>query len=329
MNTSIETTATANVNRANEWQPRPELIEAMRQIATIAEGDETAVISDREITFQNRAQRTTITAEKVDLETVDGLWISERLRIRTPLDAFEDYGDEHLAIVNTFATTGAIVRDAERGDAIVSTLPVFDVDTEALADLYTPVVANAALLHLIGPLAAASIISGGEDEFGPEELALPAWDQPSFWGADDFEYAKDRQRRQGFYCNASPSGLTSEFPWEAGACSAMVGDCTSLLQVRADMPHPLAGNGLYYRLDLPVNFTAEEARCCAGELNRFETEGVDTPPFFGAWCCSSASGALSFVGFWPNLMYRFGTAANIAFWCSARSRIARQVIGNG
>ena len=156
----------------------------MRQIATIAEGDETAVITDREITFQNRAMRTTITAEKVDLETVDGLWISERIRIRTPLEVFEHYSDEHLAVVNMFATTGAIVRDAEGGDAIVSTLPVFDVDTEALADLYTPVVARAALLHLVGPLAAAHCISG--ETIGPATLALPAWDQPSFWGDDDF-----------------------------------------------------------------------------------------------------------------------------------------------
>jgi hypothetical protein len=63
-------------------------------------------------------------------------------------------------------------------------------------------------------------------------------------------------------------------------------------------------------------------------LNRFEADGIDTPPFFGAWCCNSESGTLSFVGFCPNLMYQFGTVANIAFWCFARSRIARQVIGN-
>ena len=224
-----------------------------------------------------------------------------------------------------FATTGALVRDPEGGDAIVSTLPVFDVDTEALADLYTPVVARAALLHLVGPLAAAHCNS---EDVGPATLALPAWDQPSFWGDDDFRYAKDRLRQQGFYSNADATGLTVEFPWEVGACSAMVGDCTSLLQVRADMPHPLAGNGLYYRLDLPVDVTEEEAMRCAVELNRFETEGVDTPPFFGAWCYNSKINTPSFVGFWPNLMYQFGTVANIAFWCGSRSRIARQVIGN-
>jgi hypothetical protein len=325
MNTSFETTATVSARYASDWQPRPELVAAMRQIATIAEGDETAVITDQEITFENQGHRTTISVAKVDLETVDGFWISERIRICTPLEVFSHYNEEHLAVVNMFATTGAVVRDAEGGDAIVSTLPVFDVDTEALADLYTPMVARAALLHLVGPMAAAHCNS---EDVGPATLRLPAWDQPSLWGADDFEYAKDRLRQQGFYCNASPSGLTVEFPWEVGACSAMIGDCTSLLQVRADMPHPLAGNGLYYRLDLPIDFSEEEAMRCAAELNRFETEGVDTPPFFGAWCCNSGSGTLSFVGFWPNLMCQFGTGANIAFWCGSRSRIARQVIGN-
>jgi hypothetical protein len=63
-------------------------------------------------------------------------------------------------------------------------------------------------------------------------------------------------------------------------------------------------------------------------LNRYEVNGVDTPPFFGAWCSQPSSTTLSFVGFWPNCMYKRGTVANIASWCASRSRIARQVIGN-
>jgi hypothetical protein len=41
-----------------------------------------------------------------------------------------------------------------------------------------------------------------------------------------------------------------------------------LLQIRADRPHPAAGNGLFYRLDLPTNFSDEEAREWAAKLNR-------------------------------------------------------------
>ena len=133
---------------------------------------------------------------------------------------------------------------------------------------------------------------------------------------------------QGAYANAGNAGLTVEFPWEQGAVSAIAGHCTSLLQICADQPHPAAGNGLFYRLDLPTNFSDEEAREWAAKLNRAEFEGIDTPPFFGAWCTMPESGTLSFAGFWPNVMYRPGTAANIAFWCWARSRFARQVLGN-
>jgi hypothetical protein len=108
----------------------------------------------------------------------------------------------------------------------------------------------------------------------------------------------------------------------------MAGDCTSLLQICADQPHPSAGNGLFYRLDLPTGFTDDGAREWAAKLNRAEIEGIDTPPFFGAWCTMPKSGTLSFAGFWPNVMFRPGTATNIAFWSWARSRLARQVLGN-
>lgn len=327
MNTSNQNTTVSASERDHIWQPRPELVEAMREIATIAEGDETAIISDTEITFQNGGQRTTIAATPVGVEAIDGLWISERIEIRTPLEAFEDFDEERLAVINMFATTGAIIRDADGHDAIVSTLPVFEVDTVALADLYTALIANAALLHPIGPLCAAGQISGRQDEFTPAQTALPGWDVPSYWDAFEFEYANERMRANGVYANAGPCGLTAEFAWEEGASSAMLGDRTSLLQIRADEPHPSAGNGLIYRLELPVNFAADEAYRCAAVLNRYEASGVDTPPFFGAWC-SRAGTTLTFVGFWPNLLYKLGTVANIASWCASRSRIARQVIGN-
>jgi hypothetical protein len=122
--------------------------------------------------------------------------------------------------------------------------------------------------------------------------------------------------------------VTVEFPWERGAMSTMLGDSTSLLSIRADIPHPAVGNGLFYRLDLPVPFDDEGAQRSAGELNRAEAEGVDTPPFFGAWCSLPGSRTLSFVGFWPNVMYQPGTVTNIAFWSWARSRFARQALGS-
>ena len=329
MNTSIQNTTRLIADCADNWQPRPALRDAMRAIATIAENDETAIISERAITFKNQAERTTISAMPINVETLDGLWIAECITIRTPLTSFKLFDEKDYAFINIFATTGAVVRDANGEDAIVSRLPLFDRDTEALADLYTPLIANAALLHVIGPLCGVSRMNGEKDKLSPAQVALPGWNRPSYWHASEFEYAKDRLWQSGIYANAGPFGLTAEFAWEEGATSATFGDSTSLLRIRADEPHPYAGSGLFYRLDLPLQLSDEEAQQHAANLNRAEAEGVDTPPFFGAWCCLPESGTLSFAGFWPNLLYKQGTVANIAFWCAARSRTVRQMIGSG
>ena len=316
------------IQRTDDWQPRPELLRAMQEIATIADGDDTAVITDRDVSFANIAQRTTITASEVDLVTVDGLTISERIDIRTPLPDFAAMSLEQIAAANMMATTGAIVLDTDTGTAVLaSSLTIFEVDTEALEDLYTPLVANGALVQLHGPLAVVDQIMGSS-EFGPGKLGVPFWDEPSYWGQEEFDYAANIMRQAGIYCNASASGLTAEFPWEEGARSAILGDRTSLLQFSCDNPHPVAGNGLFFRLDLPVTLEREQLAEMANMLNVVETNGIDTPPFFGAWCSQLDNGTVTFVGFWPNCLYKPGTVANIASWCRLRSRIARQVIGN-
>lgn len=311
----------------DDWQPRPALREAIQMIATIAVDDDTALISDRSITFQNGPERTTISAEPVNVDTVDGLRIAEIVTIRTPMTGYKLFDENRYAVVNLFATTGAIVRDDEGQDAIVSRLPLFEGDDEALAELYTPLIANASRLHMIGLLSGFWGIQGRGNEYTAADVALPGWNDPSYWGAHEFRCAEERLRQHGAYANAGPAGLAVEFPWEKGASSAILGDTTSLLTIRADMPHPAAGNGLFYRLQLPISFSDEEAKSTAARLNRAEAEGVDTPPFFGAWCTIPESRTVSYVGFWPNVMYLSGTVTNIAFWSWARSRIARQVIG--
>ena len=247
MNTSIQHDTHAN-HVADDWQPRPALVEAMAQIATIAREDETAVITDREITFQNAGERTTISAAPIDVDTVDGLTITDIITIRTPLTSFKYFDENNYALINVFATTGAIVRDADGEDAVVSKLPLFEGDDEALADLYAPLIGNGSRLQLVGPYCGLYHADGRKEEYSAAVLAVPGWDEPSYWGADEFEYATERLRHHGAFANAGPSGVTVEFPWEQGAVSAITGDCTSVLEIRADVPHPAAGNGLFYRL---------------------------------------------------------------------------------
>lgn len=74
-------------------------------------------------------------------------------------------------------------------------------------------------------------------------------------------------KRQGIFCNADELRLTAEFPWEEGATSAMLGDCTSLLTFQADQSNPVAGNGLFFRLALPLSLDKDELAECANYLN--------------------------------------------------------------
>lgn len=328
MNTSFRDKTPSSVLHDDHWQPRPKLIEAMRQIAMIAIGDETAVISDREISFQNAGERTMISAAPINVDTVDGLTITDIITIRTPLTSFKFFDENNYAFINVFATTGAVVRGAGGKDAIISRLPLFEGDDEALADLYTPLIANGSRVQTVGPYCGLCHNQGRREEYDAAAVALSGWNEPSYWGTDEFANAAVRLRQHGAYANAGPSGLTVEFPWEQEAISTIVGDSTSMLEIRADVPHPAAGNGLFYRLNLPLNLSDEEAKSCATRLNRAEADGIDTPPFFGAWCTMPASGTLSFGGFWPNLLYKRGTVTNIAFWSWARSRFARQLLGN-
>ena len=328
MSTPIQNTTTPAPERHDTWQPRPELLEAMRRIATIADGDETAVISDRSVTFQNFGGRTTISAEPLNVDTIDGLRIAEIITVRTPLTTFKLLDDRDYPLINNFATTGAVVRDADGEDLLISRMPLFQGDDEVLANLYTQLIANAACLQPVGAFSGLYHLDGREKEYDAAQVAIPRWNEPSYWGGEEFANAKERLRAQGAYANASDTGVTVELPWEPEAVSAIVGDCTSLLQIRSDQPHPSAGNGLFYRLDLPTNFSGDEARECAAALNRAELEAIDTPPLFGAWCTMPRSRTVSFAGFWPNILYQPGTVTNIAIWTWARSRFARQVIAN-
>ena len=139
--------------------------------------------------------------------------------------------------------------------------------------------------------------------------------------------ARNWLRGNGSYANHSATGLTAEFAWSDGAVSSFLGGKTSLLVMSGSEAHPSAGNGIGYHLRLPLVLEDDQAKQLATALNRFEMNAVDSAPFIGAWCARSG-GEVAFTGFWPNGIYKRGAAANIACWCMARSRMARQVIGN-
>jgi hypothetical protein len=160
--------------------------------------------------------------------------------------------------------------------------------------------------------------------------------QPSSWGAEDFELTQEQLDQFGVYANGGEGGLTAEFPWDAGAVSSMdwlvsggERKRTSLLTLGTEERHPCLGHGLLCRLVLPVNYSFERAVEVVHCLNQLELAAVDAPPFFGAWCVSPSSGMLTFVCFWPNVLYAPGTSTNIAVWLGHRSRIAKTWVEDG
>jgi hypothetical protein len=101
---------------------------------------------------------------------------------------------------------------------------------------------------------------------------------------------------------------------------------TSLLQLTTREAHPRIGNGLFCRLELPLKMSDEDANETASRLNLLDFAAADSPPFFGSWCSSPQSGRVTYVSFWPNLLFHPGTAAMVASWMEHRSAQAHQWI---
>lgn len=275
--------------------------------------------------FQGSTGQCRIEVESVHTQTVDGLEIGDIVSIRTELpEQMSSIDDRQIVIFNTMAALGALIRDSDSGRlSIVSRLSAFQGDNEAW-NLYIPLIAFSALLQGDALFGAIRSTMGEESV----KLGLPDQDGPSKWTEQDFEFAAERLNQIGMFSNAGNDGLTAEIPLEPGAVSAMMGDETSLLTFQAGMSHPAVGSGLFYKLELPIQFEQDELIFFANKLNQIEQESADAPPFFGAWCSQLDSGRLSHVGFWPNLLYQPGTVLNLAVWMLHRNSQARAFLEN-
>jgi hypothetical protein len=272
----------------------------------------------RSLVFPVATGETRIEAVPVHLPTYDGHEISEIVTVRTVLsDALQDYGDVAFAQLNMFASLGAMVRDpATGGVCVASRFSAFVGDDDAWR-LYTMVIALAAIVQADGIILAA----------GKRTIDLPGWSEPSAWTGEDFAYAEERFRSIGLYATHDETGLTAEIPWVPGALSAALGDDTALLTFSGTQPHPALGNGLFYKLELPVALAEDELTRLANVLNNKELAAIDAPPFFGAWCVTPRTQHLAYVGFWPNVLHCLqGTVGNISSWMLHRTKLARNLL---
>ena len=182
-------------------------------------------------------------------------------------------------------------------------------DDDALLPIYVHLMAWAACYHESWLMCAVRP-DAPEGEWAEE---------PSPWALEDFQQAAENIRAAGYFCTADDTGLTAEFPWEDGAPPAMLGGVTSLMTFQSDMRHPQLGSGLFFKLELPQQFTPTQLPGLVNHLNVLELTGEGARPLYGAWCSPFDSGRLAYVGFVPNAAYWPASVSLIGSWLCWRS----------
>jgi hypothetical protein len=133
------------------------------------------------------------------------------------------------------------------------------------------------------------------------------------------EFLKSIDKYKSSYAiNGDKEGLTVEFPLDKKSYSKILGSehNTSLLQVLTDNTHPIFGRGISCRLTLPVNCKSFEQ---INNLNKFEYNLEDAPPFFGSWCSQEIGKHIAFICFIPNDLYTEGLVDYLIIWMMIRS----------
>jgi hypothetical protein len=287
MNTSIQHHPITDQPRAAVLRP-----EALDAVHTIHDAVKTWAPESEYTLTEDSAEfpvlfgRCTLSVTPIGIDTYDGLRLSERVEARTELSyVIDDFDETFFYLANTYATTGTVLRCPESGRAvIVSAANVIREDVEALHTLYVPTLLWSSLVQSF------SVQQALREKFGTdflgeksERIGMDGCNEPSRWQPEDFAWTEEMLRNNGVYCSASETSLTAEFPWDPNAMSALIGDQTSLLQFNSEARHPTAGNGLAFRMVLPVSGENEDFNLIQNTLNQMELGGIDVPPGFGAW----------------------------------------------
>ncbi len=151
-------------------------------------------------------------------------------------------------------------------------------------------------------------------------LYVPAGRDPSRWiGTNEFsDFAERFAKQDTCFGFGDPNGMTLETPF---------GEASALILCRTDVPHPDLGSGLLATLQLPFGKSQQETDNESMWFNYFESISWTNHPQLGGWhprALPSGDMASAHAMFFPNIMYREGTATNAALWLLGRARWARQ-----
>jgi hypothetical protein len=264
----------------------------------------------------------------VDVPTPDGCRVLEIAEARSELpESLHDFTSETMAVFNTVAALGALLRDPASGwPVIVSRAPLLAEEEGSLGH-YGMLLHAAALSHPEQLVTAFMLAEEGGVRPGVAYPRRPEG-EPSPWPAADFEQAAASMRRRGYAVSASATGLEAELDWPSTGEPGGTGPrCPSELVFSTNEPHPLLGDGLRCRLGLPLEFRSKERVIqLINALNLLETQAMDAPPLFGAWCQVPHRNRIAWVSFLPDSLRAPNLVANLAAWTVNRHWFARELI---
>lgn len=170
--------------------------------------------------------------------------------------------------------------------------------------------------------------SGMRNEADPmcaaiERFFKPGGALPSRWeGVAEWEEARYNVRRLAQKVSTDDkSFLHAEFPWEGDPTH---GDCVGL-EVTTQRPHPDMGNGLLFRLVLPVHMDEEHAARTALAMNEAERSEWKWIHDLGSWCCESDQ--VEFNCFVPNTSYNKRVLPELVHEMAIRANWASEIAG--
>ena len=202
MNTSIQSVPTPQ--DSHETELRSEALQAIHLIHREVEtwdAEAEVELTPTSATFPVLYGRCTISVSPLNIDTYDGLHLSEQFQARTELSyVLDDFDDGFLALANEYATTGAALRCPETGRAVlISRVSVFEDDAESLQTFYIPALYWSSLVQSFS-IQQAMRKRFDIDFLGEKSkiIGTPGCDEPSRWRAEEFTWAEKKLRGKYF-----------------------------------------------------------------------------------------------------------------------------------
>ena len=284
-----------------------------------------------------------IRVKPLALVTDDGLHVVEQAQVLLDAPWLRNLDDGKAEAVNQLATVGGFVRPSGSSTfRLVSKVGIFRGDKAAAERVYAPVMAGwAAALPWM-----AERLARGELAVPPELSPYHRTDEvPPVTDWDLAQALEHGVQALGLLGSLGSGSLAAEFPWDEGALSQVArlpgvidklrklagvgpevarraGGRTALLLIRTDVHHPWFGRGVRCTLELPLPTKGPEALQLIHDLNRWELETPDLPPYFGAWVLGPR--APMFLTFIPNQMCVPGSVVYLVHWARVRAGSARR-----